>query len=67
MFIATQIVASLPTKLQPYAKSLIPACAAVITVGITYAMTGTFDADGMKAAMGLAGAAIMTFILPNKK
>lgn len=65
MYIATRIVGMLPIKLQKYAKAVIPAGAAAVTVIITYATTGSFDMDAMKAAGGMASAAVLAFVFPN--
>lgn len=67
MFIANYIVGLLPKRLQQYGKALIPAGAAVITAIITFASTGSFNMDSMKAALGMAVAALLSFLHPNIK
>ncbi len=64
-YAADKIVGLLPAALRPYAKAVVPAAVAAITVGVTYLATGHFDATAMEAAGGMAGAAIITLITPN--
>lgn len=65
MYWANKVVGMLPSKLQKYAKAVIPAGAAAITVIVTYATTGSFDMDAMKAAGGMATGALFSLVFPN--
>lgn len=55
----------LPPKLVPYAKALYPFIATLITIAITWAVSGTFDqVELTQTAIGL-GTTLLSFLVPN--
>lgn len=66
MYLVYKFVGILPEGLRPYAKAVIPAFAAAVTVVTTFITTGNFDSDGLEIAGGMAGAAILTLVFPNQ-
>jgi hypothetical protein len=65
MFILTKLTALLPPRLRPYAKSLYPAVATVVAVGVQLVQTGTLDTNALKTAAAGAVLALLSYGVPN--
>lgn len=63
--ILERTVRLLPIKLQPFAKAIIPPVTALILIAANGFVSGDWDIDGAKAAVGLIFVAALTFGLPN--
>ena len=67
MYLFDRIVGLLPPKVQPYAKSLFPAVATVVAVGLQAANTGELDTDALETAGYGAVLTLLAFLFPNRK
>lgn len=66
MHLFDKIVSLLPAKLQPYAKSLAPAVATVVAVGVQAVQTGELDTDALETAGYGAVLTLLAFAFPNR-
>lgn len=67
MYLLNKITGLLPSKAQPYAKSLFPAVGTLVAVGGTWATTGALDTEVIRTALVGGFASLLTFALPNKE
>lgn len=64
--ILERVVSLLPKKVQPVAKAVVPATAALVLVAANAFVTGSLDVDALKAAAGLVVTALLTYAIPNR-
>lgn len=67
MYLFTRLVALLPARMQPYAKSLAPAVATIVGAGATWVATGDLDTEVLRTAVGGAVLTLLAFVFPNLK
>lgn len=66
MYLFDRATLLLPKPLQPLAKAVYPAAAAIVAVGAQWAATGAFDRAELSTAVTGLGAALLTYLLPNQ-
>jgi hypothetical protein len=65
MYLLNKIVGLLPAKLQPYAKSVIPAVVTVAVLLYSWAQSGELDGEALRDAGQMAVVALLAFLFPN--
>lgn len=60
-----KLVSILPSKLQPYAKSVLPLAATAVAVGAHWIISGEFNDVELKAAAEGAALSLLAFLFPN--
>lgn len=65
MTVLERIVSYLPTKLQPYAKALIPFVLTLVTIGVQWAVTGEYSHSELATTVTGLVTTFAAYLFPN--
>ena len=63
--VVARLVGFLPSRLQPYAKAIVPAVLVLLSVLVQAFINGEYDPTAVDAAIRGVGVAFLTFLIPN--